>query len=221
MKKAWYVIKIILSVLFFAFLALSIVFLIMLAYQDYTKSTNNNTFNIGDTIKNATAIFTCITASLSLYLASTNKRDSEKNRIINQENGIIQNWYNALIIERHLDNILTFFDDCSKLVDIFEEIDRTRGSISYSEYDNKCKEQVIRPFTTQYTELQSKLISDASVIDTSLSTSLCKEFTKFQDNFLEQIQVKTPDYNKMKTYIIESQKQVVKLIKDFNLRTMK
>lgn len=221
MKKVWGVIKTIVSVLFFICLALSIAFLIYLTYQDYTKSANNNTLNMSDTIRNSTAIFTCITASLSLFIASTNKRDAEKNRLTNQENNISQNWYNTLIIKRHLNNILTFFDNCSKLVDVFEEIDKTRENIAYSEYDNKCKENVIRPFTSQYTELQAKLISDAGIIDSSLAMSLRDAFTKFQDNFLEQTQVKTPDYNKMKSYIIESQKQVVTLIKDYNLKAMK
>lgn len=221
MKKAWYTIKKIFYALFFAALAVSIISLIILEYQDYTKSINDNTFSISETIRNVTAIFTCITASLSLFLASVNREESEKNRIINRQNDILQNWYNVLIIERHFNNILMFFDGCCKLVDKFEKIDRTRENISYSEYDNMCKDHVIRPFTTQYTKLQSALISDASVLDASLSASLRNEFNKFQDRFLEQIQVKTPDYNKMKTYIIESQKQVVTLLKDFNLNTMK
>ena len=224
-NKFFKIIKICLPYLFFFFIALTIIFLIILAVKDYNSIKNCNNENLGatswgDVIKNITSIFTCLTASISLFITTIIRKENLKNRVVDRKNNVMQKWYNSLIIERHLNDIFSFFDNCSNLVIILKEINEKRGDLSYSDYDEQCKQSVMKPFTEQYTNLQYGLISDANVIDTELSNQLNCIFVNFQDEFLEQTQVKDPNYAIMKNYIIDTQSELVKLLRDYNVNIM-
>lgn len=200
--------------LFFFFLLFTVLLLIFLEICDFKTS------RAEDKIRNVTSIFTCITASVSLYIASAARKEAINNRIIDRKNDITQNWYNTLIIKRHLEAVLMFFDSCVKLIGVLKEINANRENISYSDYDEQCKAKVMKPFTKQYTRLQYSLVSDAKIISVELSNKLYELFAEFQDGFATRVDTKNPNYETIKNYITDTQVNMVKLIKEYNTDMM-
>ena len=204
--------------LFFISLFATIVFLIILAVWHYNNNiSNNSTTYIEDTIKDVATILTCITASFSLFVASLVRHESAKNRIIDKEIAINQKWYNSLIIDRHLDETLQFFSDCINNIDDLKLLNESSESLSIKDYNSKCKTEIILPFTSAYTKVQYGLVSDVLIIDNDVSSQIDKLFQTFQDNFLVEIDKKTPDYNKMKRDVYSTRKELLTFLKQFDL----
>ena len=204
--------------LFFISLFATIVFLIILAVWHYNNNiSNKSTTYIDDTIKDIATILTCITASFSLFVASLVRHESAKNRIIDKEIAINQKWYNSLIIDRHLDETLKFFSGCINNIDDLKLLNESSESLSIKEYNSKCKAKIVLPFTSAYTKVQYGMVSDILIIDNDVSAQIDKLFQTFQDNFLIEIDKKTPDYNKMKREVYSTRKELLIILKQFDL----
>lgn len=217
LRKTLHIVVTILQALFFVFLFGTIIVLIMLAIQHYNNADTNTPSYIEDTIKDIATIFTCITASFSLLVASLVRRESAQNRKKDRELEINQRWYNSLVIERHLDNTLKFFSNCINLVEKLKNLDETRESLSYHDYGLKCKTEIISPFTSEYTSVQYGLVSDIRIIDDNVSTNVNTLFERFQDNFLGEIDKKSPNYNMMKSYVYTTRQNLLSILKQFDL----
>ena len=226
LKKALRKIITILEVLFFMFLFGTIIVLIVLTVQHYNgiANTSNNTVtnssnfsSIGDTIKDIATIFTCITASFSLLVASLVRREAAQNRKSDRELDINQRWFKNLIIDRHLNDSLLFFSECENLVDSLQDLVKKRESLSCQEYDAKCKSEIVSPFTTKYTSIQYGLVSDMSIIDEDNSNEIKTLFEKFQDDYTSEIEKIAPNYNKMKNYVYDTRQQLLSILKQFDL----
>lgn len=218
LKKAVHITITVLQVLFFIFLFVTVAFLILLAVRHYDNNiTNKSTTYIEDTIKDVATIFTCLTASFSLLVASLVRRESAQNRIKDKEIAINQKWYNSLVIERHLDESLNFFSDCLDLVDKLKILNETSESLPIKDYNSKCKTEIISPFTLAYTKAQYGLVSDVLIIDSDISNQIDKLFQEFQDSFLVEIDKRTPDYNKMIRQVYSTRKELLSQLKQFDL----
>ena len=201
------------SIVLIVIVSAIIITLIIFTICDFIKKDN-----ITDTIKNFTSIFTCVTASLSLYVASTTRKENNSIRKEERKKDISYAWYKSLVIERHLNDIFKFFDKCVSLIGEFENIDKERDNMAYSAYEEKIKTEVVHPFTKEYTKLQQGLISDITIIDDNLSVNTNKILTDFQDGFLAKIQSRQADYNYIKSYINGVQQELISNIKEYNFK---
>ena len=218
LKKAFYVIITVLQYLFFIFLFVTVIFLVILSVRHYNNNiANQSTTYIEDIIKDVATIFTCLTASFSLLVASLVRRESAQNRIKDKEIAINQKWYNSLVIERHLDESLDFFSNCLNLVDKLKTLNETSETLPIKEYNSKCKAEIISPFTLSYTKAQYGLVSDVLIIDSNTSNQIDKLFQEFQDGFLLEIDKKTPDYNSMIRQVYAARQELLTLLKQFDL----
>ena len=172
--------------------------------------------NVTETVRNFTSIFTCITASLSLLVASTTRKENQIIRKSERKKDIAYAWYKNLVIDRHLNDIFKFFNQCIALIDIFEDIDSKRDAMAYSDYEQKIKSEIVHPFTVEYTKFQQGLISDITIIDDNLSIKTNKVLTDFQDGLLEKIQNRNADYSYIKSYINSVQHDLINNIKEYN-----
>ena len=201
------------SVILIVIASVVILTLIGFTIYDFIKKDN-----ITDTIKNFTSIFTCVTASLSLYIASITRKENYSIRKEERKKDISYAWYKSLVIDRHLNDIFRFFEQCLSLIDVFESIDKNRDAMTYSDYEEKIKLEIVQPFTKEYTKLQQALISDITIIDNTLSVNTNKTLTNFQDGFLEKIQNRNADYNYIKSYINGVQQELIINIKEYNFK---
>lgn len=218
LKKAFHKIISIIQIVFFVFLFVTVAFLIFLAVYHYNNNiTNKSTTYIEDTIKDIATIFTCLTASFSLLVASLVRRESAQNRIKDKELAINQKWYNSLVIERHLDKTLNFFSDCINLIETLKNLNETSESLPIKEYNSKCKTDIISPFTSSYTTVQYGLVSDILIIDREVSNQIDELFQGFQDDFLLEIDKRNPDYNKMIRQVYSTRKELLTQLKQFDL----
>ena len=123
-----------------------------------------------------------------------------------------------MVIDRHLNDIFSFFEQCLSLIDVFESIDKNRNAMTYSDYEEKIKLEIVQPFTKEYTKLQQALISDITIIDITLSVNTNRILTDFQDGLLEKIQNRKADYNYIKSYIYGVQQELISNIKEYNFK---
>ena len=188
-------------------------FLARLAIIDYNSETPNNP------ITNITSIITCLVASTSLLVTvyhSTLNRKARKNE---RKQDIEYYWYKALIVDKFLPKIFDFFTSCKDtLVESLQTVNERneKNNLTNAEYKKFLKKEFLEPFTSQYTQVQEEIIITSAIVSDSLSLGLKEEFEAFQDKFLDLSQMQSPDYLKMKQCVIESQKNIITLIKTFN-----
>lgn len=216
-----------LKVVFYILLFSTIVFLIgLVIYQLYNFAsclcdTRNQGSNINENIeriiKDIATLLTCITASVSLLIASLVRRETIQNRKKERELEINQRWYNELIINRHLNKSLSFFDNCINTVDKLKELNVKKENLTFADYEVQCKNEIVFPFTEEYTSVQYGLVSDLQIIDMEISENIKELFEKFQDDFINEIDRKTPDYSMMKSYIYNTRQGLLNKLKQFDL----
>ena len=205
--------KIIFSIvkyLFFGLFVASIVLMIIVLCSNYPSN------NPLQSITSITSIFTCITATASLYLSSEIRKENLENTIKERQKDISQKWFDKIIIEKHFDNIFSFYKTCNKLVEELKELNSKSGNMNGNQYDKKVKEKIVAPFTKGYTSLQQELVADLSVLDKNLSNDISNTFSGFQDTFLNYLNIRHPDYDQIKSTIINSQKELLRLLKEYN-----
>lgn len=216
-----------LKVVFYIILFLTIAFLVCIVIyrlNNFASSlceSRNQSINIQENlesiIKDIATLLTCITASVSLLISSLVRRETIQNRKKERELEINQRWYNELIINRHLNKSLSFFDNCVNTVDKLKELNMKKENITVADYEAKCKSEVVFPFTEEYTSIQYGLVSDLQIIDIDISENIKELFEKFQDDFLNEIDRKTPDYSMMKRYIYNIRQKLLNTLKEFDL----
>lgn len=163
----------------FGIIVLFIIFIIFLCVKSYDKDDISNSFD------NIVAAATCIMASLSVIFTIVSIRQTNKNRLKDHTLEISSRWYKDLIIDRHIPNIIAFFDECENLISPLLKIYAEQKVITGGEYDTKIKSEVAGPFTERYTNLHRKLISDLIIIDSKLSAQVSSAFQRLQDGFVD------------------------------------
>lgn len=128
--------------------------------------------------------FTAITSSLSVIIAAKNIVEMRKQFKETKKSEVFSRWYKDLIIDRHLNEIKLFFDECAKLINGVD-LEKEQKNLKGEEYDDLLAKSIFTPFTSGFTRLHRDLISDINIIDTELSNSISEDFSKFQDEFTE------------------------------------
>ena len=214
MKNVFKVVLKILPFLLYSIFGVALLyFLFKLAIIDYNSETPNNP------ITNITAIITCLIATTSLFVTIYHSSQNRKARNKERIQDIEYYWYKALLVDKFLPMIFDFFSLCkNQLVDSLETINKQnqKNNLKHSSYMKLIKKEFTEPFTTRYTGIQEELITTAAIINDNLSLKLKKEFENFQDTFINFSQMQTPDYKKMKQCVIETQKNIISLIKKHN-----
>lgn len=208
-KIIWFVI----TVFYIAIVAYVLFKLCYLTVKSYDPLNNQS-----DIIKNVTSIFTCLTASISLFLTIKFKYDSYKEKKIDKKREIDYYWFKALIADKFMERIFTFFNTCNILVDKLKETNdrNVKANWPHNTYLRKIKEDVIQPFTKEYTGLQQELILSTEIIDENLAEAIQTDFQNFQDEFLKYTDNMNPDYNQCKIMISDFQKKVISNLKTYN-----
>lgn len=208
-KIIWFVI----TVVYIAIVTYVLFKLCYLTVKSYDPVNNQS-----DVIKNVTSIFTCLTASISLFLTIKFKYDSYKEKKLDKKREIDYYWFKALIADKFMERIFAFFNTCNLLVDKLKETNDTnvKANWPHNTYSRKIKENVIQPFTKEYTGLQQELILSTEIIDENLAESIQTDFQNFQDEFLKYTDNKNPDYNQCKIMISDFQKKVISILKLYN-----
>lgn len=210
MKKfLWFIIKA-------AYIAIVSYVLFKLCYL--TVKSYDPINNQSDIIKNVTSIFTCLTASISLFMTIKFKNDSYKEKKLDKKREIDYYWFKTLIADKFMERIFTFFNKCNLLVDKLKETNETniKANWPHKTYTKKIKENFIQPFTQEYTALQQELILSTEIIDENLAESIQTYFQNFQDEFLKYTDNINPDYTKCKIMIADFQKKIISILKIHN-----
>lgn len=192
----------------------TVAFLAVLAYKDYDSN------KLAETIRNATSIFSCITASATLTFTVLTRDETKKERKDERKKDAIYKWCNNLVVERNLNATLSFFDECINLVDDFKTVGIKREELTGKEYDDKIRKNIICPFTQKYIRIQQQLVADASIINEDFSKDLQSNFEKFQDVFIDYTQKQNPNYQEMKIRILDSRRKIINLIKEYSVSTI-
>lgn len=198
----------------FFFMFATIVLLVIFACKDY------DSYELTETIRNITSIFTCITASATLTFTVLTREETKKERKDERKKDANYKWYNYLVVERNLNNTLSFFDECTNLVDTFKIVGIKREELTGKEYDDEVRKNIVGPFTQKYTNTQQQLIADASIINDDFSKKLQANFEKFQDIFIDFTQKQNPNYQEIKACILDSRCRIIKLIKEYCVDTI-
>jgi len=167
-------------------------------------------------IENITATVTCLTASMSLIFTSIIRDEGKKRHSNDRKVEEELKWYQALVLDRYLQRLIGFFDDCQRLVDVFAEVNLKRGELNGNEYDELVKREVLLPFTEKYTAIHRDIVTDTQIIDSALSTTISKSFSDFQDSFSEYTDMQNPNYDKMKRDIKEQYASIIKTIMKYS-----
>lgn len=203
-----------LKYIIFIFMFATVAFLAVLAYKDYDSN------KLAETIRNATSIFSCITASATLTFTVLTRDETKKERKDERKKDAIYKWCNNLVVERNLNATLSFFDECINLVDDFKTVGIKREELTGKEYDDKIRKNIICPFTQKYIRIQQQLVADASIINEDFSKDLQSNFEKFQDVFIDYTQKQNPNYQEMKIRILDSRRKIINLIKEYSVSTI-
>lgn len=212
-----FLLKILPFFLFSIFCIALVYFLSQLAIIDYKSENPNNP------LTNITAIITCLIATTSLFVTIYHSAKSKKARTKERVQDIEYYWYKALIVDKFLPLIFNFFSLCkNELVDALKNVNgrNQKENLRHDTYIKMLKKEFTEPFTANYTETQEEIITTAAIINDTLSLKLKNEFEIFQDKFLGFSQMQIPDYSKMKQCVIESQKNIITLIKEYNENIM-
>lgn len=188
-------------------------FLTRLAIIDYSSENPNNP------ITNITSIITCLIASTSLFVTLYHSIQNQKARKRERKQDIEYYWYKALIVDKFLPIIFEFFTFCKdNLVEELKAVNERneKNNLTCKQYKDFLKKEFSEPFTSKYTQVQEEIIVTSAIINDKLSLDLKKAFESFQDEFLELSQKQSPDYLKMKQCVIETQKNIITLIKTYN-----
>lgn len=184
-----------------------------LTVKSYDPSNNYSAI-----IRNITSIFTCLTASISLFLTVKFKLDSYKEKRVDKKCETDYYWFKALVADKFVERIFTFFNGCTSLVDELKKINETNVKANWqnSTYSKKIKDGIIQPFTQEYTTLQQELVLSTEIIDDKLAETIQAEFQNFQDKFLSFTDIKNPDYNQCRIIIACYQKKIISSLKIYN-----
>lgn len=201
----------------FGSICLCLSIIALLCYLTYIDNSKGEA-NFSELIKNIIQVVTCFIASLSLILTVEARNESIKLKTNDKKVQINLEWYKTIVIERHLNNLIDFFNFSCALIDTLKKInsEHENDDITYKVYTKKIKSEVIQPFTEKYIQIQQALTLDASVISVDLSESLKDKFIKYQDDFIGYTQQPKSNYEQFKTGILETQRDIVKELKDYN-----
>lgn len=187
-----------------------IIALIVMTILDFDKA------DLSETIKNIASIATCLIASLGLISATYVREETRVERKKDQEKMVWDYWYKKLILDRHLDEISEFFDQCGCLVDELQTVNCKRPLITGEEYDDLVKEKVITPFTKNYSAINRSIYLDLLVIDAGVANEVKIQLVKLQDDFFSIIEYSSPNYDNMKSSIQTINKNIMVIIFEHN-----
>ena len=167
-------------------------------------------------LKDFAPIATCITAGISAFLSGKNIIVSRKIHAEDREAAVFTRWYNELILDRHLDEIRDFYENCEELVVAFEKVNGKRDDVTGHEYDEMLKDDVISPFTTSFTTLRKNLVRDLALINRDLSLGISEKLQELQDNFFRYIDSPHANCSEMQNMIKDSNHSVMRELILFN-----
>ncbi len=193
------------------------------SYNLEKSQTPEGNYNCSELIRSCLQVMTCFIASLSLVFTIDSRAENIIMRKSNRKTELELEWFKSIVIERHLDSLFEFFSFTCSIVDIFNDVNtrQTTEDMKHSQYLSDIKSKVVSPFTEKYIQVQQPLISDASIIDNALADNLKSAFNSFQDEFTSYIQNTEPNYEQMKNMVLENQKIVVKILRDYNMNIVK
>lgn len=184
--------------------------LIVMTILDFDKA------DLSETIKNIASIATCLIASLGLISATYVREETRVERKKDQEKMVWDYWYKKLILDRHLDEITEFFDQCGGFVDELQTVNCRRLSITGEEYDGLVKEKVITPFTKKHSAINRSIYLDLLIIDSNIANDIKLQLEKLQDDFLSEIEYPSPNYDNIKSIIQTINKDIITIIFEHN-----
>ena len=162
------------------------------------------------------ATFTAITSSLSVIIAAINILEIRKQFNDNKKSEIFERWYKDLIIDRHLNEIKSFFDKCAELVNDVD-LEKEQKKLKGEEYDALLAEKIFIPFTSDFTRLHMELILDIKIINIELSNSISEEFSKFQDEFTQLFDQKHVDNEKVQLTVKKYYGSIVEKLMKYDM----
>ena len=182
-------------------------------------SYNSEPNGTSELLKNCLQVATCFVACLSLVFTVDARNE---NIILKNKDKKLQlelEWYDSIVLKRHLDDVLSFFENSHSFIEKFKEINVRHEieDLNYSMYSGLVKKEVVQPFTQEYIKLQQTIVTDASIVDDNLANQLNSAFSLFQDDFTSYIQNTKPNYEEMKSVVLNAQKKIIKIIKDYNI----
>ena len=176
--------------------------------------------NIKESLKTIAPAFSCITAALSVILASVNMEETRKRYVEDQQTTVFNNWYNDLVTERHLPSLKTFFDNCDDLILVLYGINQNRATLTGSEYDKEIQKNVVSKFTTEYTKIHKDIVFDICIFDRKLSKMVSEQFQQFQDQFFTQLEEININPDKMYNLVKSKYNTIVKILMAFNVKIL-
>ncbi|MBQ3642674.1 hypothetical protein II906_12235 [bacterium] len=191
-------------------LAVIIVFLFSLCVYSFDCK------NIHSSLEMLAATFTAITSSLSVIIAAINILEIRKQFNDNKKSEIFERWYKDLIIDRHLNEIKSFFDKCAELVNDVD-LEKEQKKLKGEEYDALLAEKIFIPFTSDFTRLHMELILDIKIINIELSNSISEEFSKFQDEFTQLFDQKHVDNEKVQLTVKKYYGSIVEKLMKYDM----
>ena len=203
----------------------TIIIVIGLAYSYHLEKIQNpeSSYNYSELIRSCLQVMTCLIASLSLIFTVDSRNENIKMKSEDRKTELELEWYKTIIVQRHIKSLFEFFNFSCSIINTFKSINerQTLEDMKHSEYNTSIKTEVVLPFTEKYIQIQQPLVSDAYIVDNELGHKLKDEFSIFQDEFTSYIQNTQPNYEQMKNMILETQKNMIKVLKDYNLKIVK
>jgi len=172
--------------------------------------------NPSDTIKNIVSILTCVIASSSLLFAVYTYNKTQKMRSIDRIKEVDEFWYRKIVLDRHLEPLLTLDTEGNKIVDTLMDIDNTFNHDSEEAREVHVKKFVVQPFNILLADVSGALQINVNVISADLSKRIMHSFSNLQDEFLKKLEDRHPNYDELKNIIINRRNEVLLALKRHN-----
>lgn len=173
--------------------------------------------DVSSSMRDIVSIFTCITTALSVALSGASIVTTLKQHQEDRQAAIFTRWYNEIILNRHLDKIRDFCNNCEILIAKFKNIDTKRGEWTGNKYEGQIKQDVITPFTDRFTCIHKSLVRDLALIDGKLSVDVSKIFQELQDDFVNELS-SSHDDEKMYEIVQRFSNNIMKQLMGYNKR---